>query len=148
MQIDRAGLRVLTRSESLALLGTSDIGRIAISSRALPVILPVHYGVDGEQIVIATNAGTTLHRATANSVVAFETDGRTGSDHAQRWSVHVNGIARHVTEPTAIEHLKSLHLPEWGSDGRPQFVTISTDDVTGRASVNGDGRVATTAHDS
>ena len=50
MHIDRAGLRVLTREECLALLATAEIGRIAISARALPVILPVRFAMDGDRI--------------------------------------------------------------------------------------------------
>ena len=89
---------MLTREECLALLATAEIGRIAVSARALPLILPVRFAMDGDRIVIATHDGTTLDAATRDTVVAFETDGPSGHSTVG-WSVHVNGIARHVTDP-------------------------------------------------
>ena len=48
MHIDGAGVRVLARTECLALLATAEVGRIAVSARALPLILPVRF-VDGRR---------------------------------------------------------------------------------------------------
>ena len=131
MQIDRAGLRVLSRDECLRLLATAELGRIALSVRALPVILPVQFALHGERIVIATHHGTTLERATRDAVVAFEADGVTG-DTESMWSVHVNGIASHVTDPAMIERLHRLQLSSWAPGQPTLFVAISSDHVTGR----------------
>ena len=132
MQIDRAGLRVLSRDECLALLATAEIGRIAVSARALPLILPVRFAMDGDHIVIATHDGTTLDAATRDTVVAFETDDAAGDGHVG-WSVHVNGIARHVTDEPTLDRLAALRLPSWSSALPARFVAISTDQVAGRS---------------
>jgi uncharacterized protein len=135
MQVDRAGLRVLTREECLALLTSAEVGRIAVSARALPLILPVRFAMDGDRIVIATHDGTTLEAATRDTVVAFETDGAAGDGHVG-WSVHVNGIASHVTDEPTLERFAELGLPSWSSVQPTTFVAISTDQVAGRSAVD------------
>ena len=140
MQIDRAGLRVLTRDECLALLATVQIGRIAVSARALPVIIPVRFAMDDDRIVIATHHGTTLDNATRDTVVAFEADGATG-ESPFGWSVHVNGIASHITDPTRLRRIAALQLPSWSTGQPTRFVAISTDHVEGRL-VTGSDRPA------
>lgn len=131
MQIDRAGLRVLTRDECLALLATAEIGRIAVSARALPIILPVRFAMDDDRIVISTHHGTTLDSATRDTVVAFEADGAAG-DSPFGWSVHVNGIASHITDPTRLHRMAALQLPSWSIGQPTKFVAISTEHVDGR----------------
>lgn len=142
MQIDRAGLRVLTREECLALLTTAEIGRIAISVKALPVILPVRFAMDDDQIVISTHHGTTLDAATCGTVVAFETDGSTGGGEVG-WSVHVNGIARHVTDPASVDRMAALGLPSWSAGQPARLVAISTEQLSGRRSAGADVLAAT-----
>jgi hypothetical protein len=47
MEIDRNGLEVLSRHECLRLLGTATLGRIGVTSDALPTVLPVNFRFDG-----------------------------------------------------------------------------------------------------
>jgi nitroimidazol reductase NimA-like FMN-containing flavoprotein (pyridoxamine 5'-phosphate oxidase superfamily) len=131
MRIDGAGLRVLTREECLALLATAQVGHIGVSTRALPLILPVCFAMDDEQIVISTQHGTTLDTSTRDTVVAFEADGP--SSHSKvGWSVHSTGIARHVTDPIELDRLAALPLPSWSLGSPARFVTITTDQMSGR----------------
>lgn len=112
--VDRNGLTVLTREDSLALLARKRIGRISVTMRALPTILPVTYAFDlrTESIVFRTGYGTKLYAAGRNSVVAFEVD---EIDEATRtgWSVVAIGTASEVTDPAEIERLASLQLAPW-----------------------------------
>jgi nitroimidazol reductase NimA-like FMN-containing flavoprotein (pyridoxamine 5'-phosphate oxidase superfamily) len=41
----------ISPDECWALLATASVGRIALSVRALPVILPVHYYLDGRRLM-------------------------------------------------------------------------------------------------
>lgn len=96
MRIDSAGLRVLTSTECLDRLGEVAVGRVALSHRALPMILPVHFRLDDAgRIMITTAPGSTLHHATAGTVVAFEADGPPGSAEPT-WSVVLHGVATHA----------------------------------------------------
>lgn len=130
--VDRNGLVMLERGECLRLLGTATLGRVGLTSGALPAVLPVNYLFDGEQILIRTSPGTKLEAATRDSVVAFEIDeidpvGHTG------WSVMVQGMARHVTDPAELDRISRLPLARWapGGDGG-NIVAIRPEIVSGR----------------
>jgi uncharacterized protein len=92
--LDRAHLP-LGEQESIRLLRTTTIGRVAYSQAALPAIRAVSYTLRGETLVIPARAGSALAQAARGSVVAFEADcydpaARTG------WSVTVVGPSRVV----------------------------------------------------
>ena len=131
MDLDRNGLEVLTRAECLTLLESKTFGRIALTSQALPIILPVNYRFDGRSIVLRTHPGTKLEAATRHTVVAFEVDDVDPVYHAG-WSVVVQGIARAVDDRDEIHRLARLRLAVWTPAQAETFVTISTDLVTGR----------------
>ena len=130
MTLDSAGLEVLDRAACLRLLATAGIGRIAVSVKAMPLILPVHYVLDGDAILVRTHQGSTLDVATRDAVVAFEAD-RLGTASDLVWSVLVTGQARHL-EAGAGADTRWRELPAW-TPGRPdRIVAISTDHVSGR----------------
>lgn len=112
--VDRNGLTILSREQSLGLLARKRIGRISVTMRALPTILPVTYAFDArtESIVFRTGYGTKLYAAGRNSVVAFEVD---EIDEATRtgWSVVAIGTAAEVTDPAEITRLSTLQLAPW-----------------------------------
>lgn len=131
MELDRNGLEVLDRAESLRLLATARLGRIAITTEALPTVLPVAFRCDGRQILVRTGAGSKLEAATDNAVVAFEVDELQPGSRSG-WSVVVTGVARELTEPDELAAAQRLPLDRWieGVDGR--IVAISLDLVSGR----------------
>jgi len=137
VNIDRAGFEVLDRDEALALLAGGGLGRIGISSRALPMVLPVHYAVDNNRIVIRTYEGSTLSEATRNAVVAFEAEGPL-EQSSPSWSVHVNGVANHVADDLQLGHHSNTALRRWSQDRQPHMVSISLDRVSGRRLVDSD----------
>jgi hypothetical protein len=110
MTLDTAGLKVLTSGECLLLLRDVTVGRIALSHRALPLILPVRFRIEGDdRIAIATMPGSTLHRGTDGTVVAFEAEGPAGSAEPT-WSVVAHGLATHaaVAGPAPADHADIL----------------------------------------
>jgi nitroimidazol reductase NimA-like FMN-containing flavoprotein (pyridoxamine 5'-phosphate oxidase superfamily) len=126
MSVDSAGLRVLTSSECFDRLGEVTVGRVAVSHRALPMILPVHFRLDeARRIRITTAPGSTLHRATAGTVVAFEAEGPAGSVEPA-WSVVLHGLATHPVPP---------EQPVTAAD-----VLIAVDRISGRAVIDPAGR--------
>jgi nitroimidazol reductase NimA-like FMN-containing flavoprotein (pyridoxamine 5'-phosphate oxidase superfamily) len=132
MELDRNGLEVLDREESLRLLGTAVVGRIGITSRALPVVLPVNFRFDGRHVLIRTGIGTKLDAATDHAVVAFEVD-QIDAETETGWSVVVTGVAREVTDPAALSELARRPLTRWAAGaGADRVVAISTDVVSGR----------------
>lgn len=131
MEIDRNGLEVLGRDECLGLLETATIGRVGVSARALPTILPVNFWLDGDRIVIRSGEGAKLVAALNGAVVAFEVDDFEAVDHSG-WSVVVTGVASAVTDPHDLEALAAAPLARWAPQGEDHLVEISTELVTGR----------------
>ncbi|HVM08662.1 MAG TPA: pyridoxamine 5'-phosphate oxidase family protein [Acidimicrobiales bacterium] len=131
MNVDQNGLEVLTRAECLDLLASSTFGRIALTSQALPLVLPVNYRYDGRSVVIRTNPGTKLDAATRHAVVAFEVDSIDPIYHCG-WSVVVQGIARAVDDQDEIARLRQLPLSTWMPAAPDSYVAISLDIVSGR----------------
>ena len=130
MERDRNGLEVLDPDECVRLLRTRSVGRIGISSRALPTILPVDYVVADGRVLFRTGAGTKLDAATRGVVVAFEVD---DVDEAAgtAWSVVITGVAA-TCGTEAGGGADPARLRRWvpGDDGH--LVAISLDEVAGR----------------
>lgn len=131
MEIDRNGLEVLDRDECLALLSTSTLGRLGVSSGALPTVLPVNFRLVDDQIVIRTGTGTKLDAATRNAVVAFEADELDPVEHTG-WSVVVTGVAREVVAADELATLARLPLARWAPLGDNRVIAIDTEVISGR----------------
>jgi len=72
------------------LLNSESFGRVALSARAMPVIVPVRYSVGGQRVRFRPAETTAIAGAIANNVVAFEADGFDDGRCAS-WSVHLVG---------------------------------------------------------
>ena len=69
------GIRELERQECLRLLANAPVGRIVHTRHALPAVLPVNFGLDGDgAVLLRTSAASELARAVDGAVVAFEAD--------------------------------------------------------------------------
>ena len=77
-------------------------GRVAITSGALPVVLPVSFHLDGERILLRTRRGSRLDDGLRNAVVAFEADDVDVVAHVG-WSVAVTGVAAEVRSPCQLD---------------------------------------------
>jgi uncharacterized protein len=128
--VDRNGLEVLSREECLELLAGATLGRIGVSARALPLVLPVNFCVDGDRIVLRTGAGTKLDAASRHAVVSFEVDDIDPLFHSG-WSVVVTGIAAPLGTEEELERARALPLVPWAAPG-DRYVAISLEDVSGR----------------
>ena len=120
----------------MELLQTTNLGRVGISWRALPMILPVHFALDAERIVVATWDGSILSQATRGTVVAFEADGLPGFPDPS-WSVLVNGVADHCDSGVG-----AFPLETWAADQPRRLLSITTERVTGRHVGENRGRSA------
>ena len=123
----------LTRAQCLELMATVPVGRIGVSVRALPVILPVNFVLVGESIVFRTIPGTKLDAATANAVVAFQVDSY-ALDGTSGWSVLVQGVSSEITDPKDMLALADIPLRAWALDDRvaTRLVRIESSFISGR----------------
>ena len=131
MEVDRNGLEVLDEEQCLELLGRCSFGRIAITSGALPAILPVNYHLAGRRILFRTGRGSKLDAATHNTVVAFEVDQADPVEHVG-WSVMVVGVCRDLTD--VLEHVSfdPTLIPHWAPGADDRVVVITAEMITGR----------------
>ena len=131
MLTDRNGLEVLSRADALRLLATQKVGRIGITSEALPIILPVNFALLDGEILIRTGPGTKLDGATHDAVVAFEVDDFDALSHTG-WSVSVTGLARVITEDAERVALAKAPIARWAPGRDERIIGISTELVSGR----------------
>ncbi len=131
MNLDRNGLEVLDRDQSLGLLRDAAIGRVLVTVGALPAAFPVNYALLGDDIVFRTGAGTKLQAAASDTVVGFEVDDFDARGHGG-WSVLVTGHAREIDSPEELAAAVRLPLQSWLPTAPERFVKIHTQLVTGR----------------
>ena len=129
--LDRNGLEMLDRDECLRLLGEARVGRVGITTEAMPVVLPVNFVLDDERVVFSSAPGTKLYVAATGAQVGFEVDD-VDQDSRWGWSVCVTGPATLVEDPAETERLRGLPLDTWTSPGEESFVAIEPQVVTGR----------------
>jgi nitroimidazol reductase NimA-like FMN-containing flavoprotein (pyridoxamine 5'-phosphate oxidase superfamily) len=131
VNVDSAGLEVLTPSECLALASTVPLGRIVFTEQALPAVQPVNFVLDDGLVIIRTAEGTKLAEALRNAIVAFEID--EFDAHSEiGWSVTVVGRAEVVRDPQEAARLTRLPLRAWAPADRDRFIRIRPEYITGR----------------
>lgn len=83
-------------------LRQASLGRVALSARALPVIIPVQFYVDGRVIVMCMGIDPPFEPALDQVVAAFSVehiDAETGAG----WTVHVQGVLYSPERPADPE---------------------------------------------
>jgi uncharacterized protein len=124
---------VLPPETCIELLKRESLGRVAITSHALPAVVPVRYGYLGGCVIFLTTKGSTLASATKNNVVAFEVD-HSDDDAFSGWSVMIQGISKEIVDPDELKDAGGLGLTSWLAEGAgDHLVRIRPDFVTGRA---------------
>lgn len=126
----RTGLEDLEYEECLRLVGASAIGRLAVVIDHQPLAFPVNFTLDGDVVVLRTDAGTKLY-AGRHGLVAFECDGIDPMYHTG-WSVIITGRVQAVTEQGEIARLQRLPLGPWCPGPKPVWLRIEPRTVTGR----------------
>ena len=118
--------------ECLRLLASTTVGRVALTSKALPVILPVNYAVDGDTVVIRTRPGSLLASSRERGVVvAFEVD-ELDRQTCSGWSVLVTGTLREITDVGELARAEQLPLVPWVGGDRRHFVRVTPGMLSGR----------------
>ncbi|WP_151478297.1 pyridoxamine 5'-phosphate oxidase family protein [Streptomyces albicerus] len=122
----------LNAEECRARLSTHGVGRIAVSTPAGPVVVPVNYSVVDDAVAFRTAPDATP-AAAAGTQVAFEVD-HIDEALSRGWSVLVRGPAREVTDPDAVRQLEErAYSGPWPGGERGMWVCIDPADITGRS---------------
>lgn len=129
------GLELLPEDECWRLLRASTVGRVGLSVKALPVILPVNYQVAGDNIRFWTGPGLKLQSAQTRTVVAFEVDGFSEAFHSG-WSVLAVGLAVEVTDQAVLESAIRDRFQPWVSGDRSHLIEVGVEFLSGRRIVS------------
>ena len=133
-----AAFVVLPADECRKLLATRQLGRIGLKGGPFPLILPVNYVLDGNEVVIRTDSEK-ITTAADHTRVAFEVDDvdeRTRSG----WSVLVQALAEEVTGARRDELVERLHSSggtSWAPGEHGHWIRLIPKVVTGRRIVPG-----------
>ena len=128
----RSGLDIINRDDCLALLRDDIVGRVGIVAHGSPLVLPVNYVMDGDDVVFRTAEGSKLFAA-GRAPACFEIDGfdrvaRTG------WSVVVRGRLEELTawQQKDLDHVQAIGVTPWTPEGRDHWMRIVPSQITGR----------------
>ena len=83
-------VEALPRERCWSLLREGSAGRLAFTNKALPAVVAVHYGIEGDALVLRAPTGSDWPARVAGTVVAFEVDRFAGTGELE-WSVVVIG---------------------------------------------------------
>ena len=123
-------MKVLSDDECLKLLASARLGRIALTNRALPIILPVAFATMDRDLLFRVGQGAISKAADMGQIVCFEAD---WSDHglAAAWSVTAIGRLFTLRDPTDLERARQLDLVPWTEDCET-FVGLTPQLLSGR----------------
>ena len=122
---------VLDIDECWQLLGTVEVGRLAVAIMNVPDIFPINFVVDQHTVVFRTAEGTKLAAAVLGMGVAFEVDGYDATS-GRAWSVVVRGHAMEIEEMYELFDARELLLFPWHSGSKHSFVRVVAQEITGR----------------
>ena len=127
----------LDEAESLLMISTGGIGRIAYQSRFGPAVLPVNYQWHDGAVVFRTTRNSALDEDLQTGItggdyeVAFEID-EIDAVRRQGWSVLLQGPAHHVDSEAERKSAEQAGVEPWPAGERELFVRIVPHRITGR----------------
>ena len=131
MEPTSSGFEVIDEGECMALLRSSRVGRIAVTSEAVPAIFPVNYRMVDGRIAFRTGEDSKLRSAADDAVVAFEVDG-VGAPSRGEWSVLAVGVAHDVRDPDEAADMAARLPDPWTPGDGDHVVAIVPRVVSGR----------------
>lgn len=131
-QAANTGIELIDREACLDLLRADDVGRLAVIDGGRPVIFPVNYVFDGDEIVFRTAPGTKLEQG-PRSAACFEIDEFDRAHHAG-WSVVVTGRLEEVTRYNGalFDHASELPVHPWAEGPKEHLMRLVPASITGR----------------
>ncbi|HEY7044831.1 MAG TPA: pyridoxamine 5'-phosphate oxidase family protein [Nocardioidaceae bacterium] len=125
------GPHVLDATECWERVRESGVGRLAFVVENWPVVLPVNFCTDGDDVVLRSGEGLKLSTLRRSPAVALEVDSfeplyRSG------WSVLLLGTASVVDDPDESGRLDALGLRPWAASERASWLRVHPLQITGR----------------
>jgi nitroimidazol reductase NimA-like FMN-containing flavoprotein (pyridoxamine 5'-phosphate oxidase superfamily) len=131
MREDLDGLQILDEQQCRALVQRVRLGRIALTHRAMPLILPVTFGLADPDLIFSVGAGVLADAAEQSQIVCFQADW-SAADTMASWSVSVIGQLAPVVSEQDIRLAEQLGIAPWSS-AEQRFARLTPQVTTGRA---------------
>ena len=131
------GLDSLTPHQCSLLLAQHHVGRLGLTARSLPVILPISFAMEGDAPMFWTGDGLKLRAARNGHVACLEIDDHDDLDHSG-WSVLVIGHLAEIAGGRQKARYEQLAIPRWRSTEDPHLIRLEPTLVSGRR-LNGGG---------
>ena len=131
-QVDaRTAIEVMDRDECLCAMSGEPVGRLAVVHVDSPMIYPINFVLDGDDIVFRTDPGTKVE-AGLRSPVCFEVD-HLNPRTKEGWSVVVTGRLEEALPDgsEALKRLLGVPLESWAG-AKQHLFRIVPDRITGR----------------
>lgn len=133
MTTDRVGMEVLDAEECRTPLRVHPVhvGRVGFTADdGAPVVLPVNFRLDGDDVVMRTGEGAILAAVRAGRPLAFQAD-QLDPAWQDGWSVRVQGVATEITGIGELERTPRLPLQPWAPGHKSHWLRLPTDRISG-----------------
>jgi uncharacterized protein len=122
-------LMEMSRAECLEALASRPVGRVAYCDAGGPVVIPVNYAMDNEDVLFRIASWTSLAHG-LRGAAAFQVDDF--EEYTQSgWSVLIRGQVSYIDHDGGATHGEDRPTP-WAAGRRELLVRISPTSVTGR----------------
>jgi hypothetical protein len=121
--------QVLSEAECHDLLASASFGRMALTIRALPVVMPVNYGYLGGSVILGMGDGPARRAVAEENVIALGVDSANFTDVF--WAVLAIGKATEVTDPSQTAQYQSLGLADPTGTAASHYLRLQPDILTG-----------------
>ena len=119
----------LGSDECWELLAGTTLGRLAVSYRNEPDVIPVNFWAAEKSILLHGSEHVRDIVRRARHQVVLEADGRSGSSV---WSVMAKGMLRELTGPDEIAAAERRQLKPWTLTRRVLYLELQPAELTGR----------------
>ena len=121
--------QVLSQSDCQDLLASASFGRVSLTMRALPVIMPVNYGYLGGSVILGMNDGPARRAIAGGNVIALGVDSGNLTDTF--WTVLAIGRATEITDPTQTTDFQRMGLTDLTGTPAAHYLQLQPDILTG-----------------
>lgn len=128
---ETGAMEILTDEQCWSLLGSVEVGRLAVAAAGDIDIFPLNYVVDDRSLLFRTSEGTKLVEVVLAGRVAFEIDGYE-PERGRAWSVVCKGEAQMLDKWDDIYAAQDMPLFPWNHSPKERFVRVRPYVVTGR----------------
>jgi nitroimidazol reductase NimA-like FMN-containing flavoprotein (pyridoxamine 5'-phosphate oxidase superfamily) len=126
-------MKVLDDEQCVALLQSARFGRVALTVRAMPIIVPVHFMMLGNDPVFPIGSASIARATDRDEVVCFQADW-VAPDGDDAWSVAIVGRLALLTAPEDLQAATAHDFGSW-STANPQFARVISGEISGRSRV-------------